>query len=82
MAPGYRATVLVEEFAAGTEISVDAAVRNGRLSLLVQARKQLGFASCCIEVGHYVDAADPLRGDERIAACCATRTPRWASPTA
>jgi biotin carboxylase len=66
--PGYRATVLVEGFAAGTEISVDAAVRNGRVIPLVLARKQLGFAPYCIEVGHYVDAVDPLRGDERIAA--------------
>jgi biotin carboxylase len=65
--PGYRATVLVEEFATGTEISVDAVVRHGRVTPLVLARKQLGYPPYCIEVGHYVDAADPLLDDERIA---------------
>jgi biotin carboxylase len=65
--PGYRATVLVEEFATGTEISVDAVVRQGRVTPLVLARKQLGYPPYCIEVGHYVDAADPLLHDERIA---------------
>jgi biotin carboxylase len=65
--PGYRATVLVEEFAAGTEISVDAVVRHGRVVPLVLARKQLGYPPYCVETGHYVDAADPLLDDDRIA---------------
>jgi biotin carboxylase len=64
--PGYRATVLVEEFVPGTEISVDAVVWRGEVSPLVLARKQLGYPPYCIEVGHYVDASDPLLTDEAV----------------
>lgn len=64
--PGYRATVLVEEYVPGEEISIDAAVRHGRVQPLVLARKRLGYPPYCVEVGHVVDGADPLLGDAEI----------------
>ncbi len=64
--PDYRARVLVEEFADGLEISIDAAVHRGEVIPLVLARKTLGFAPYCIEVGHVVDAADPLLNDAEL----------------
>lgn len=66
--PGYQARVLVEEYLPGDEISVDASVRRGRVTPLCLARKQLGFPPYCVEVGHYVDAADPLLSDPDVLA--------------
>lgn len=58
--------VLVEEYLDGPEISCDCALVDGRLTLLVAARKQLGFAPYFEEVGHRVEADDPLRRDARL----------------
>jgi biotin carboxylase len=55
--------VLVEEYATGPEISVDAAVHRGRVYPMFVARKEVGYAPYFEEVGHVVDAADPLLTD-------------------
>lgn len=65
---GYRVRVLVEEFADGEEISVDCAVRGGRVQVLCVAHKTTGFAPYFIETGHVVDAGDPLRDDPALLA--------------
>jgi carbamoylphosphate synthase large subunit len=62
--PGpYRASALVEEYADGPEISIDAAVHKGEYLPMFLARKQTGPAPYFEEVGHVVDAADPLLAD-------------------
>jgi biotin carboxylase len=61
--PVYDVGVLVEEYVAGPEISVDAAFFDGRCMPLVIARKQVGFAPFFEETGHLVDGADPLLTD-------------------
>ena len=63
----YVCTPLVEELVTGYEISVDCAVHEGEPTVLCIARKETGYPPYCIEVGHIVDAADPLRP---IPSCC------------
>jgi ATP-grasp domain len=63
----YEDGVLVEEFAPGAEISIDAACVGGRVVPLVIARKESGFPPYFEELGHVVDGADPLREDEPLA---------------
>ncbi|MEY2516472.1 MAG: hypothetical protein QOJ89_3830, partial [bacterium] len=67
-APDYELGVLVEEFADGPEISVDCAVSGGVVAQLFLARKEVGYAPYFEEIGHRVDAADPLLRDPEIAA--------------
>ncbi|WP_194894593.1 ATP-grasp domain-containing protein [Catenulispora pinisilvae] len=67
----YEESVLVEEYLDGPEISVETACLDGRAAVLAVARKQLGFAPAFEEVGHVVDAADPLRTDADLAALVA-----------
>jgi biotin carboxylase len=62
-APHHDDSVLVEEYATGPEISVDAAVFAGDVQVLCVARKQLGYAPYFEEIGHTVDGADPLLTD-------------------
>lgn len=62
------ADVLVEEFLTGPEISVDAAVHRGRTHPLCLARKEVGYPPYFEEVGHVVDAADPLLTDPEVLA--------------
>jgi biotin carboxylase len=64
--PRYDAGVLVEEYLDGPEISVDAAVADGEVIPLFVARKMLGFPPYFEEVGHVVDAADPLLQDPDV----------------
>jgi biotin carboxylase len=59
-APAYASDVLVEEYADGPEISIDAVCTGGEVTPLFVARKRLGFPPYFEEVGHIVDAADPL----------------------
>ncbi|KQV17154.1 MULTISPECIES: ATP-grasp domain-containing protein [unclassified Kitasatospora] len=62
--PGpYRASVIVEEYAGGPEISVDGAVHKGEYLPLFLARKYSSDEPYFEEVGHIVDAADPLLAD-------------------
>ncbi|MEG8179475.1 ATP-grasp domain-containing protein [Nocardia terpenica] len=56
----YRGTAIVEEYAAGPEISIDAAVYKGEYLPMFVARKRTGLEPYFEEVGHIVDAADPL----------------------
>lgn len=65
-APSYDVSVLVERFADGPEISVDSVVHAGRVTPMVLARKELGYPPYFEEVGHLVDAADPLLADEEL----------------
>ena len=60
--------VLVEEFLTGPEISVDCAVHHGRVYPLCVARKEVGYPPYFEEVGHVVDAADPLLSDPELLA--------------
>lgn len=64
--PSYEQGVLVEEYLRGPEISCDSAVVDGRLTLLVLARKCTGFSPYFEEIGHSVEADDPLREDARL----------------
>jgi len=58
----YRGGALVEEYAVGPEISVDAAVHKGEYLPMFVARKRTGQHPFFEEVGHVVDANDPLLG--------------------
>lgn len=64
-APSQRESVLVEAYADGPEISVDSAVHRGLVTPMFLARKEVGYPPYFEEVGHYVDAADPLLADPR-----------------
>jgi biotin carboxylase len=72
---GSDQTVLVEECVVGEEISVDSVVHDGRVTPLFVARKVVGYPPYAEEVGHFVDAADPLLSDPvLLAALQATHT--------
>ncbi len=64
--PGFAEGVLVEEYADGPEISIDAISSGGAVTPLYLARKQLGFPPYFEETGHLVDAADPLAADPEL----------------
>ncbi|MGW4423886.1 ATP-grasp domain-containing protein [Streptosporangium sp. NPDC004631] len=59
----FEVPVLVEEFADGPEVSVDAVVQGGVVTPLFVGRKILGYEPYCEEVGHFVDAQDGLLDD-------------------
>lgn len=59
-------SILVEECIVGEEISVDSVIRDGLLTPLFVARKVVGYPPYAEEIGHYVDAADPLLTDPTI----------------
>jgi biotin carboxylase len=65
-APHYDVKVLAEEFADGYEISIDSAVSHGKAHPFCLARKELGYFPYAEEVGHFVDANDPLWQDEEL----------------
>ena len=58
--------VLVEEYLTGPEISVDSAVHRGTVYPMCVARKEVGYAPYFEEVGHTVDASDPLLADAEL----------------
>ncbi|MFJ6479399.1 ATP-grasp domain-containing protein [Streptomyces sp. NPDC091682] len=65
--PGpYRASALVEGYAPGPEISVDGAVHKGEYLPMFLARKHSSDQPYFEEVGHLVDAGDPLMADEEL----------------
>lgn len=65
--PGpYRASVIVEEFAPGPEVSIDGAVYKGEYLPMFVARKHSSDHPYFEEVGHVVDAADPLLNDHDL----------------
>jgi len=55
--------MLVEECVTGEEISIDSVVQDGVVTPLYLARKVVGYPPYAEEIGHYVDAADPLLRD-------------------
>ncbi|WP_198422509.1 ATP-grasp domain-containing protein [Streptomyces sp. QHH-9511] len=58
--------VLVEEWVTGEEISVDAVVQDGKVVPLFIGRKVVGYLPYAEEIGHYVDAGDPLLSDPEL----------------
>jgi biotin carboxylase len=58
--------VLVEQCVVGEEISVDAVVHRGTVTPLFVARKVVGYPPYAEEVGHVVDARDPLLSDPAL----------------
>ena len=62
----FRGGAIVEGYAVGPEISVDAAVWKGEYLPMFVARKQTGHHPYFEEVGHLVDARDPLLKDEEL----------------
>jgi biotin carboxylase len=60
--------ILVEQCVAGEEISIDSLVQDGKVTALFLARKVVGYPPYAEEVGHYVDAGDPLLSDPQLAA--------------
>jgi len=62
----FRGGALVESYTSGPEISVDAAVHKGEYLPMFVARKQTGLHPYFEEVGHVVDAADPLLADAAL----------------
>ncbi|WP_333766948.1 ATP-grasp domain-containing protein [Streptomyces sp. IBSBF 2435] len=65
--PGpYRASAIVEEYAPGPEISIDGAVHKGEYLPLFVARKYSSDHPYFEEIGHSVDAADPLLEDKEL----------------
>jgi biotin carboxylase len=59
----YDEGVLVEQYVAGPEISIDSAVHHGEVMPMFVARKEIGYPPYFEEMGHIVDAADPLLTD-------------------
>ncbi|MEV6199684.1 ATP-grasp domain-containing protein [Streptomyces sp. NPDC051771] len=64
--PTLEDGVLVESFADGPEVSIDAACFEGTVHPLFVARKEVGFAPHFEEVGHVVSARDPLLEDPAL----------------
>jgi biotin carboxylase len=62
----YGAQAIVEGYADGPEISVDGAVHKGEYLPMFLARKESGEHPYFEEIGHVVDAADPLLADEQL----------------
>jgi biotin carboxylase len=69
-APAYEGGVLVEALLDGPEISVDGAVlpAGGGYRPFCLARKRIGLAPYFEEIGHTVDAGDPLLRDSKLIA--------------
>ncbi|MER7518605.1 ATP-grasp domain-containing protein [Streptomyces sp. NPDC126499] len=63
----FAASVLVEPYLDGPEISVDALVTEDGVMPLVIARKQTSFPPFFEESGHVIDGADPLYEDPALA---------------
>lgn len=64
--PFFDAGVLIEEYMDGPEISVDTAFADGVMMPMFVARKVTGFFPHFEEIGHVVDAADPLLEDPQL----------------
>ncbi|POX58825.1 carboxylase [Streptomyces sp. Ru62] len=60
--------VLVEEYLSGPEISAETVVCGGEVTVVAITRKQLGPEPRFLEVGHCVDASDPLLADAKVTA--------------
>lgn len=62
----YGGGAIVEGYVSGPEISIDAAVHKGEYLPMFVARKQTGDQPYFEEVGHVVDAGDPLLRDTEL----------------
>jgi biotin carboxylase len=62
----YETAVLVEEYLPEPEVSVDSAVHAGEVLPMFVARKEIGYPPYFEELGHVVDAADPLLADRQV----------------
>ncbi|TDD32957.1 ATP-grasp domain-containing protein [Actinomadura sp. KC06] len=62
----YRGGAIVEEYADGPEISIDAAVHKGEYLPMFLARKRTGQYPYFEEVGHVIDADDELLRDQEL----------------
>ncbi|MFI7482059.1 acetyl-CoA carboxylase biotin carboxylase subunit family protein [Kocuria sp. M1R5S2] len=62
----FRGGAIVEEYAVGPEISVDGAVHQGEYLPMFVARKRTGGHPYFEEIGHVVDADDPLMSDAAL----------------
>ncbi|MER5862952.1 ATP-grasp domain-containing protein [Kitasatospora sp. NPDC002040] len=62
----FRGGAIVEGYAVGPEISIDGVVHRGEYRAMFIARKETGMHPYFEEVGHVVDAADPLLQDQRL----------------
>jgi biotin carboxylase len=60
--------VLVEQCITGEEVSIDSLVQDGKVTPLFLARKVVGYPPYAEEIGHYVDAGDPLLTDPAFVA--------------
>ncbi|MFZ3475026.1 ATP-grasp domain-containing protein [Streptomyces sp. 4.24] len=69
--PVFEASVLVEEYADGPEISVDGLLVDDVYRPLVLARKHVAMAPYFEETGHVVDSRDPLLADDELLALLA-----------
>jgi biotin carboxylase len=65
-AKAYEGGALVEEMVFGPEISIDAAVHRGEYLPFCLARKVVGMEPYFEEIGHVVDAEDPLWDDKEL----------------
>ncbi|GAA3389025.1 ATP-grasp domain-containing protein [Streptomyces roseoviridis] len=73
LAGGQNAHVLVEEYLDGPEISVECVTQHGIAHAVAVTRKKLGFEPYFEEIGHTVDAADPLLAEVAPIATAAIR---------
>jgi len=64
----FQDGVLVEEYLDGPEVSIDSVCFDGRVVPLFLARKQLGYPPYFEELGHVVNAADPLLHNPAVTA--------------
>ncbi|MBP5859916.1 ATP-grasp domain-containing protein [Streptomyces sp. LBUM 1484] len=62
----FRGGAIVEGYARGPEISIDGVVHQGEYRAMFVARKETGHYPYFEEVGHVVDAADPLLRDPEL----------------
>lgn len=58
--------MLVEECVEGEEISVDSVIQDGVLTPLFIGRKVVGYPPYAEEIGHFVDAVDPMLTDPTL----------------
>jgi biotin carboxylase len=62
----FRGGAIVEEYAVGPEISIDAGLHKGEYLPMFVARKRIGSHPYFEETGHVVDASDPLLDDREL----------------
>ncbi|MGW6388895.1 ATP-grasp domain-containing protein [Streptomyces sp. NPDC055103] len=73
LAGGQNTDVLVEEYLDGPEISVECVTQHGHTHAVAVTRKKLGFEPYFEEIGHTVDATDPLLAEVAPIATAAIR---------